>query len=158
MGSGSCPSCFGREISERRRWPNGKSGRIVLKNSTRRTDCLHLCAGDMADDGRAASDAGGAVLASGSGSGLVGPFAEPAQRVRNFIRRAASAGQTMRNDLSRMRTDGEVDYIRAASQCDRLRHACRPPDSDAERARTQAGADRRDASLVRISRHVAGAG
>ena len=30
--------------------------------------------------------------------------------------------------------------------------------SDAERARPQAGADRRDASLVRISRHAAGAG
>ena len=31
-------------------------------------------------------------------------------------------------------------------------------DSDAERARPQAGADRRDASLARISRHAAGAG
>lgn len=37
-----------------------------------------------------------------------------------------------------MRTDGEGGHIRAASQCDRLRHAYRPPDSDIERAWPQA--------------------
>ena len=46
--------------------------------------------------------------------------------------------------------------IRAASQRDRLWHIDGPSDSDAERARPQTRADRRDAGPAPVSRHAAG--
>ena len=63
----------------------------------------------------------------------------PARRFRGLMHRMVddlggvetlSAGQQqlLRNDLGRMRIDGERGHIRAASQRDRLRHAYRPPD------------------------------
>ena len=66
------------------------------------------------------------------------------RRARESNRGSAAVNSALRNDLGAVRIDGARDGRREASERDCLRHAHRPSDQDAERARPQAGADRRD--------------